>query len=160
MKSIPVLIVALTVGALFTSIAGGADMTRKERLVAFYDAFGKGQVEKLDQIIVEDWVSYDVNPGQENGREGLKAFIPLVHSSIKDMTWQIEEMIEENNVIVVRSTFGGTHAGPLLGVQPTGKTFQAKAIDVHHFNDDGMVTHTYHIEDWAAFLGQVGALGQ
>ena len=153
------LLTALLIGALLTSTAGAEEMTKKERLVAFYDAFGKGKIEKLDQIIVEDWVSFDVNPGQKNGRDGFKEFIPLVHSSIKDLNWKIEEMIEENNVIVVRSTFSGTHVGPLLGVEGTGKSFTTKAIDVHHFNENGMVYKTYHVEDWIAFLAQVGALG-
>lgn len=150
---------ALLIGTLLTSTVGAADMTNKERLVAFYDAFGKAQTEKLDQIIVKDWISHDVNPGQEQGRDGFKAFIPLVHQSIKDLNWQIEEMVEEDNVIVVRSTFSGTHVGPLLGVEGTGKSFTTKAIDVHHFNEDGMVYKTYHVEDWIAFLAQVGALG-
>lgn len=149
----------LLITILLASTAGAEEITRKEKLVAFYDAFGKGQVEKLDQIIVEDWTSFDVNPGQKKGRDGFKEFIPLVHQSIKNLEWKIEEMIEEGNVIVVRSTFSGIHAGPLLGVEGTGKKFVAKAIDVHHFNEDGMVYKTYHLEDWIAFLAQVGALG-
>ncbi|WP_181902185.1 ester cyclase [Thalassotalea euphylliae] len=152
-------IFTLFICVLNMTYAGAADMTRKERLVAFYDAFGKGDVEKLDKIIVEDWVTHDPNPGQLTGRSGFKQFIPLVHESISDLNWKIEEMIEEGNTIVVRSTFSGTHTGPLLGVEGTGKQFVAKAIDVHHFNDDGMVFETYHLEDWIAFLAQVGAIG-
>lgn len=49
-------------------------------------------------------------------------------------------LIEEGNVIVARSTFCGTHAGDFMGHAATGKSFTAKAIDVHHFNEDGMVT--------------------
>lgn len=151
--------ILLTTLLILTSITASAGETRKERLKNFYDAFGKAQVEKLDKIIVRDWKTHDPNPGQEQGREGFKKFIPLVHSSIQNVNWKIEEMIEEGNTIVVRSTMTATHTGPLLGVPATGKTFTIKAIDIHHFNNDGMVTHTYHLEDWIAYLGQVGALG-
>lgn len=145
--------------SMITSVTAIADETRKERLMNFYDAFGKGQVEKLDNIIVQNWVTHDPNPGQEQGREGFKKFIPMVQSVISDVDWKIEEMIEEGNTIVVRSTMTATHTGPLLDVPATGKTFTIKAIDVHHFNDQGMVTETYHLEDWIAYLAQVGALG-
>lgn len=144
---------------ILTSMTALAGESRKERLVNFYDAFGKGQVEKLDSIIVENWVTHDPNPGQEQGREGFKKFIPMVHGVISDVDWKIEEMVEEGNTIVVRSTMTAKHTGPLLGVPATGNTFTIKAIDVHHFNNQGMVTETYHLEDWIAYLAQVGALG-
>lgn len=153
------LLSACLVSLLALTSAASVAETRKERLINFYDAFGKAQVEKLDNIIVKDWVSHDPNPGQAQGREGFKKFIPLVHSAISDVDWKIEEMIEEANRIVVRSSMTAKHTGPLLGVAPTGKTFTIKAIDIHHFNEQGMVTKTYHLEDWIAYLAQVGALG-
>jgi predicted ester cyclase len=140
--------------------AGAADMSKnKETLMNFYNALGKGQLELLDNVLVEDWKTYDANPGQEPGREGFKKFIPLLGHSFSDFNWTVEEMIEEGNVIVARSSFSATHTGPFMGHAGTGKSFTAKAIDVHHFNDDGMVTHTYHLEDWIAVLAQIGALG-
>ena len=150
--------IGLLLAVTLTSMASFAGESRKERLMNFYDAFGKGQVEKLDKIIVRNWVSHDPNPGQEQGREGFKKFIPLVHSAISNVHWKVEEMIEEGNTIVVRSTMTAKHTGPLLGVEATGKTFTMKAIDVHHFNRRGMVTETYHLEDRVAYLAQVGAL--
>ncbi|WP_281557010.1 ester cyclase [Thalassomonas sp. RHCl1] len=151
--------IGLLLAVALTSMASFAGESRKDRLMNFYDAFGKAQVEKLDKIIVKNWISHDPNPGQEQGREGFKKFIPLVHSAISDVHWQVEEMIEEGSTIVVRSTMTATHTGPLLGVEATGKTFTIKAIDVHHFNRRGMVTETYHLEDWIAYLAQVDALG-
>ena len=150
---------SLLIAGLVASLTAVAGESRKERLMNFYDAFGKAQVEKLDNIIVKDWVTHDPNPGQKQGREGFKQFIPLVHSAISDVNWKVEEMVEEGNTIVVRSTMTAKHTGPLLGVPATNKTFTIKAIDVHHFNDKGMVTETYHLEDWIAYLAQVGALG-
>ncbi len=149
---------AVVVTALTPQI-GAAEMASKDKLMKFYVALGENKVEQLDEIIIKEWVSYDLNPGQQPGRDGLKAFIPLIHESVSDLNWKVEEMIQQGNVIVVRSTFSGLHTGPLLGVEGTGKTFAAKAIDIHHFNDEGMVTHTYHVEDWIAFLAQVGAFG-
>jgi steroid delta-isomerase-like uncharacterized protein len=150
---------ALT-AALFATTAGAEDMSpNKENLMNFYAAFSAGDLDALDKIIVEDWVTYDANPGQGPGRQGLKDFIPVIAASFSDFTWTVEEMIEEGNVIVARSTFTGVQTGEFMGNPASGKPFTAKAIDVHHFNDEGMVTHTYHVEDWLAVLAQIGALG-
>lgn len=151
--SLTVLIMTLLVST-FSSAQG---MDHKKRLMNFYEAIAKNQPALFDNIIVEDWVSHDVNPGQAEGSAGIKQFVPLIHQSIADLTWNVEEMIQEGNTVVVRSTFSGRHVGPMLGVEATGKTFTAKAIDIHHFNSEGLVVETYHLEDWIAFLAQVGA---
>lgn len=159
MTFIKSLMAALTV-AFFTTTAGAEDMSaNKENLLNFYAPFQGGDLDALDKIIVEDWVTYDANPGQGAGRQGLKDFAPVIGAAFSDFEWKIEEMIEEGNVIVVRSTFSGVHTGEFMGHAATGKPFTAKAIDVHHFNGEGMVTHTYHLEDWLAVLAQIGALG-
>lgn len=145
---------------VFASMSPLANETRKERLHNFYDAIANGQVEKLDKIIVKDWKTHDLSPGQEPGRDGFKKAIPLVHEAISDIDWKIEEMVEEGNTVVVRSTMTAKHVGPLMGVPATNKTFSIKAIDVHKFNKQGMVSETYHVEDWLSYLGQVGALGK
>ncbi|MBO9473374.1 ester cyclase [Shimia sp. R10_1] len=158
MKLLSSFIAALAL-ALFSTTAGADDMSdNKKNLMNFYAAFSEGDLDALDKVLIEDWVTYDANPGQGAGRQGLKDFIPLVAASFSDFEWKVEELIEEGNVIVARSTFSGTHSGEFMGHAATGKPFTAKAIDVHHFNDEGMVTHTYHLEDWIAVLAQIGAL--
>lgn len=151
-----------------TLIAGTISMTqahafepkteRQKNLVNFYEVL-RGNPEKADKILIEDWVSHDPNPGQEPGRDGFKKFAGGLSAVIKDFEWTIEEMVEDGNSIAVRSTFAGKHTIPLFG-EPTGKAFEIKAIDIHHFNAEGMVTETYHLEDWATMMGQVGLLGK
>ncbi|MCT4611268.1 MAG: ester cyclase [Pelagimonas sp.] len=152
--------IAAFAAALFATSSGAETMSsNKENLMNFYAAFSKGDLDALDKILVEDWVTHDANPGQGAGRDGLKEFIPAIASSFSDFTWTVEEMIEEGDVIVARSTFTGVQTGEFMGHAASDKPFTAKAIDVHHFNDHGMVTHTYHLEDWIAVLAQIGALG-
>lgn len=153
------IVAALTAAFFATTVSAGDMSKQKDTVMNFYNALGTGQLELLDKVLVEDWVTHDANPGQEQGREGFKKFIPAIGAAFSDFDWKVEEMIEEGNVVVVRSTFSGVHAGEFMGHAATGKPFTAKAIDVHHLNDEGMVTHTYHLEDWIAVLAQIGALG-
>ncbi|KZL20007.1 ester cyclase [Pseudovibrio sp. WM33] len=150
-------VIAATAAFIFTTAVVAEDMsTNKETLMNFYLAIGEGQVDALDKVLIEDWVTHDAAPGQEQGREAFKQAIPMFTASFSDWTWAVEEMIEEGNVIVARSTFSGVHSGDMIGHAATGKSFTAKAIDVHHFNDEGMVTHTYHLEDWPSVMAQLG----
>lgn len=153
-------LMAVLITVLFISPTQAKDMSpNKQNLMNFYAAFSKGDLNALDKVLVKNWVTHDANPGQEPGREGLKKFIPVIAASFSNFKWTVEDMIEEGNVVVVRSTFSGVHSGDFMGNAASGKSFTAKAIDVHHFNAEGMVTHTYHLEDWLSVLAQIGALG-
>jgi predicted ester cyclase len=153
-------LVAALAAIFAVTTAGAEEMSKnKETLMNFYTALGEGQLDLLDKVLVEDWTTHDPNPGQEQGRDGFKKFVPLLANAFSEFSWTGEEMIEEGDVIVARSTFSAVHSGEFMGHAATGKSFTAKAIDVHHFNADGMVTDTYHLEDWIAVLAQIGALG-
>ena len=130
---------------------------RKQQLVSFYEAFN-GNLDALDRVVSPDWVSHEPNPGQGEGRQGLKDFIGLVHKSVPDVKATVEDMIEEGDRIAVRLTIAGTHRGPLLGVGATDNPFNVRAHDIPRFGDDGMVLESWHIEDWLSFLFQVGAM--
>jgi predicted ester cyclase len=73
---------------------------------------------------------------------------------IPDLNWQVEEMIQEGNRVVVRSRATGTPNGPLFGVDGQGKSFDILTIDIHTI-EDGMITTSYHVEDWAGALQQL-----
>ena len=48
-------------------------------------------------------------------------------------------------------------AGHFLGFESKGRPFTIMTIDVHEFNDEGLVQTTWHLEDWLGGLFQMGA---
>ncbi len=134
-----------------------AESAHKQKIRLFYETFVTGNADLLDQVLAEDWSNVPVNPGQGPGRAGFKAMIPGMAATFTNNKFVIEDMVEEGNKVVVRSTYSATQAGPFAGFPSKGRDFTIMTIDIHEFNDAGMVTKTWHLENWLAGLFQMGA---
>ncbi|HZP03735.1 MAG TPA: ester cyclase [Terracidiphilus sp.] len=75
--------------------------TNKEVIQAFVDDIvNRGQLERANDLVKEDFVELDPLPGQEQGREGLKAIIFSLRPSFPDMHWTVQEMVAEGEKVV------------------------------------------------------------
>lgn len=151
---------ALTAAATAVAMMTGAATARenyKEKIRIFYETFNTGDANLLDQIIAEDWVNVPVNPGQGPGREGFKKMIPGFAATFKDGKLVIEDIVQDGNKVAVRSTYTATQVGPFAGFPAKSRHFTIMTIDIHEFNDMGMVQKTWHLEDWLGGLFQMGA---
>jgi steroid delta-isomerase-like uncharacterized protein len=151
---------ALATAATTLSLFAGAAMAQdnyKEKIRIFYETFNQNDPALLDQILAEDWVHIPAAPGEEPGRDGFKKLVPGFAVTFKDGTIKIEDIVQEGNKVAVRSTYTATQAGPFMGFESKGRPFTIMTIDVHEFNDQGMVQTTWHLEDWLGALFQMGA---
>ena len=83
--------------------------------------------------------------------------IPGMSATFKNSNFVLEDIIEEGDKVVVRSTYSATQAGPFAGFPSKGRDFKIMTIDIHQFNDKGMVVKTWHLEDWLGGMYQMGA---
>ena len=132
----------------------------KERIRNFYETFSQNDASLLDQIIAEDWGHIPAAPGEEPGREGFRKPVPGFAATFGDGVLAVEDIVQEGNKVAVRSTYTATQIGPFMGVEPKGREFTTMTIDVHEFNDEGMVQTTWHLEDWLGGPFQMGAFEQ
>lgn len=154
-------VLALATASTALSLFAGAAMAQedyKQKIRIFYETFNQNDASLLDQIIAEDWVHIPANtPGEEPGREGFKKLIPGFAATFKDGNLKIEDIVQEGNKVVVRSTYTGIQVGPFMGFEAKGRPFSIMTIDVHEFNEDGLVQTSWHLEDWLGGLFQMGA---
>lgn len=73
---------------------------------------------------------------------------------IPDLNWEVQEMVQEGDTVVVRSRATGTPTGPLFGVDGQGNSFDILTIDMHTV-ENGKIIRSYHVEDWAGALQQL-----
>ena len=74
---------------------------------------------------------------------------------IPDMKWEIQEMLQDGNRIIVRSIATGSPKGDFMGLPTDGtKTFKIMTIDIHTI-ENGQVVEVYHLEDWATAMRQL-----
>lgn len=148
---------AATTSLMLLANAAMAESSNKEKIRLFYDTFVTGNADLLDQVLAEDWGNVPTNPGQGPGRDGFKKLIPGMSATFKNSNFVLEDIIEEGDKVVVRSTYSATQAGPFAGFPSKGRDFKIMTIDIHQFNDKGMVVKTWHLEDWLGGLYQMGA---
>jgi steroid delta-isomerase-like uncharacterized protein len=105
----------------------------------------KGNVDVIDELLAPDFIDHDLLPDQEPDRESYKRSLSKDRDAFSNLGITIEDQIAEGDKVVTRLTWRGTHdRGEFIGMAPTGKKVEAKAIFIHRISG-GKVT-----EEWSA----------
>lgn len=74
---------------------------------------------------------------------------------IPDLTWEIQEMLQDGNKVVVRSIATGTPKGDFMGLPTDGtRSFKIMTIDIHTV-ENGQIHQVHHLEDWVTAMKQL-----
>lgn len=129
----------------------------KTTVMQFYEAFNTRNFSLLNRCLSNDWEDIPLAPGQATGREGAKPAFQAFFAIFPDFKAETQDVIAQGDRVVVRAILSRTHRGRFLGVDATGKPIKIQAIDIHQMQN-GKITRTWHVEDWATALGQIGFL--
>jgi steroid delta-isomerase-like uncharacterized protein len=121
------------------------------------NVLNRDNIEATSEYFWEDMVEQAPLPGQGPGVEGLKDVLRMIRAGFPDIHWTIEEQIEENDTVVTRFTWTGTHDGPFLGVPASGQKVSVWGVVIDRF-DGGKVRHTRIIMDTLGLMMQIGAI--
>ncbi len=92
------------------------------------EAFGKGNIGVVDELIADDFVDRTPMPGgPPPNKAGMKQMVQMFRSAFPDMTASIEGMISEGDTVAIRVVSRGTHKGEMMGIKATGKSFEIKS---------------------------------
>ena len=132
--------------------------TNKEVIQAFLEeVINQGRLERADDMVMGDFVELDPLPGQEQGREGLKAVIHALRSAFPDMHWVVKEMVAESDKVVTRFVWTGTHHGVFLGIPATGRSVEVKGVVIDRL-EDGKMADSRILMDTMGLMQQLGAI--
>jgi steroid delta-isomerase-like uncharacterized protein len=81
----------------------------------------------------------------------------MMRAGFPDIQWTLEELIVEGDRVAARFTMRGTHLGSFLGVPPSGKTIEVKAVNFYRFAD-GQIVEEHGQPDLLGLLQQIGAV--
>lgn len=112
------------------------------------------QAAAVDAILADDWQSIGDYSGKAKSGDQLIAQMAGFAKLIPDLNWNVEEMFQSGDRVIVRGRATGTPAGPFFGVDGQGKSFEIMSIDIHTIKD-GKISTSYHVEDWAGALRQL-----
>jgi steroid delta-isomerase-like uncharacterized protein len=132
--------------------------TNKAVIQAFLeDVINQGRLERANDLVKEDFVELDPLPGQEQGREGLKAVIHQLRTAFPDMHWAVKEMVAEGDKVVTRFVWTGTQRGEFLGIPATGRSVEVKGVVIDRL-EDGKMADSRILMDTMGLMQQLGVI--
>lgn len=130
---------------------------RAERVAVetLYRAFSEQAPDLVDAVLAPGWDDIPLAPGQASGPAGIKPIIRSMAAAFPDLHITIHDMLQQPGKIAVRAEISGTHLGELFGIAPTGKKVSFRLHEFHTLVN-GLVTTTWHMEDWFGLFLQLG----
>jgi steroid delta-isomerase-like uncharacterized protein len=120
------------------------------------EAFNEARFDHLDALVASDYVVHDRPPGLPTGRDAVPAIVASMRAAFPDLTLTIDELVAEGDVVCARSTFRGTHRGPIFGVAATGRAVEVSGLTMVRFRD-GQLIESWVRNDQTGLLAQLGA---
>lgn len=93
------------------------------------------------------------------GTEEIAAYFEDAFAAIPDWHMEVITIAEQGEDVFVHWHLTGTHAGPILGIAPTGKPLAIDGMD-HFVVRDGKVVSNFVVFDQMQYARQIGMLAQ
>ncbi len=126
--------------------------TNKEIVLAYVDAFNRGDMDALIDLFAPDALVYGVL-----GWGRMDQVVPIWREikAAFAIQLQVESMIAEDDVVAVRYVERGTSVGAFRGGPVTGKSFEVVAMEWFIIKD-GKIHRRWGARDNAAQMRQMG----
>ena len=142
----------------YSSFLKAKPLSKEQLLVkSFYDAVSvnpKSPVDRsLNKILSSNFTSMD--------SRGIKDRDDLIHRMkslwkiIPDLKFEVVEILQDDNKVIVRYIFSGTPKGYFNGLTFDGmKSFKVMSVDIHTI-EKGKIINTNYITDWSSVVNNI-----
>ncbi len=139
-----------------TTAQNTAAQNKQVALRFWEEVWNKGNFDVVYDTFAEDYVRHDLRPtGAPPGPAGQKKIAAEFRTAFPDVTWTVNLILAEGDLIAGRWTAEGTNTGPWGGVPPTGKKVRFCGVNIMRFRD-GKVVEIWNHRDDLAVLEQIG----
>jgi steroid delta-isomerase-like uncharacterized protein len=90
-----------------------------------------------------------------DGEEAVRDYFARTRAAFPDQRNELRTVHHADDAVIVEFDLLGTHDGPFLGVEPTGRSFRCPMTAVFEFEDDRIVCERVYF-DAATILRQLG----
>ena len=87
----------------------------------------QGNLDAIDEIFAEDVVTH-TPVGEFRGPDAIREMYESDSEVFKDSTETIHSVVAEGDTVAMRLTESGTHNGPFMGIEPTGRPFEIETM--------------------------------
>jgi len=119
--------------------------------------FTRGELTAVDDYLAADFVDHNPTiPGRPGDREGMRSASQMFRAAFPDWHSRIDDLLADGDKVIERFTAGGTHQGPLMNIEPTGRTVSLSGINIFRVQD-GAIVERWGILDQLALMQQIEA---
>ena len=121
------------------------------------EVINQGKMGSAEEFVWEDLVEQVPLPGQGPGLEGLKDVLRGMRSAFPDIDFSIKEQVCEDDKVVSRFEWTGTHKAEFMGVPATGRQVRVWGVVIDRL-EAGRIKDTRILMDALGLMMQLGAL--
>ncbi len=119
--------------------------------------FNRGELERVEEFVTEDFVNHEAWPGEDPGYEGFRLRLRRLRDAFPDFRMTVEDVLADGDLVAYRATVTGTHRGELLGMRPTGRSFRVQHMHFLRLRD-GRASEHWACRDDLGMLQQLRLL--
>ncbi|GAA3894730.1 ester cyclase [Leifsonia kafniensis] len=123
-----------------------------------YDHLNAGDIDKFGDLLADDFIEYELTPGFEPTKSGVKDFFRMQKAAFPDMKIDVQDVVVSGEKVVVRARFTGTNQGDFMGMAASGKSVNVQLIDIFRVGSDGLVHEHWGVYDALGMMQQIGAV--
>lgn len=121
------------------------------------EIFPACDVDGLAEVTDANVVSHGARPGEPGGLEGVTQTMFWLARVFSDQRWEIHQLIQEGELVVVQATHHGRHTGDLMGIPPTGRDVAYDYVHILRYKDGKAVEH-WGLRDDMTLMRQLGVM--
>ncbi|OUL33886.1 ester cyclase [Nostoc sp. 106C] len=135
-----------------------SDQQNKSIVLQMYNSFDQGNLDKVQESLAPNFVAHIPGASEPLNREAfMQSVLMTFRSAFPDGMHRFEDVIAEDDKVVTRGTFSGTHFGELQGIPPTGKQITIPFFHIDRIVDGKLVEH-WGQSDLLGLMQQVGII--
>ncbi len=123
----------------------------------FYEeVWARGNVDVAREVFADDYVRHDLRPTEaEPGGAGQAKIAADFRRAFPDLTFDVELILAEDDLVAARWTMRGTNTGEWGGQEPTGRSVAFSGMNVFRVRD-GRVVEIWNHRDDLGLMQQLG----
>lgn len=135
--------------------AESANTRGVELLRRSFEVFNRGDIDSLVEVLSPDFVANIPGlPEPQHGRDAWKQNVLMIRAAFPDLHATIDDIFGDGDRVAVRLTFRGTHEGPFLGIEPTGRQVAYTSVELYRVSG-GHIAEEWVSPDIASLMGQI-----
>jgi len=121
-----------------------------------YAAWNAHDADAVAAVFAEDAIVREIGgAGETRGRAAVRERAATLLTAFPDLRLERLALVIDGERHADRWVLTGTHRGPLLGLEPTGRSVRIEGATFTRLGPDGLVVEDIHFTDVAGLIAQL-----